>query len=51
MLICYPSEIATMISGRYVQIEMLPLSFREYMESTGSMNDRGIKYGAPVRCS
>ena len=38
------SEIATMISGRYVQIEMLPLSFREYMESTGSMNDRGIKY-------
>ena len=40
------SEIATMISGRYVQIEMLPLSFREYMESTGSMNDRGIKYGA-----
>ena len=38
------SEIATIISGRYVQIEMLPLSFREYMESTGSMNDRGIKY-------
>lgn len=38
------SEITTMISGRYVQIEMLPLSFREYMESTGSMNDRGIKY-------
>lgn len=38
------SEIATMISGRYVQIEMLPLSFKEYMESTGNMNDRGIKY-------
>ena len=38
------SEIATMISGRYIQIEMLPLSFKEYMESTGSMNDRGIKY-------
>ena len=38
------SEIATVISGRYVQIEMLPLSFREYMESTGNMNDRGIKY-------
>ena len=38
------SEIATMISGRYIQIEMLPLSFREYMESTGNMNDRGIKY-------
>ena len=38
------SEIATMISGRYIQIEMLPLSFKEYMKSTGSMNDRGIKY-------
>ena len=38
------SEIATLISGRYVQIEMLPLSFKEYMESTGNMNDRGIKY-------
>lgn len=38
------SEIATLISGRYVQIEMLPLSFKEYMESTGSMEDRGIKY-------
>jgi predicted AAA+ superfamily ATPase len=38
------SEIATLISGRYVQIEMLPLSFREYMESTGSMEDRSTKY-------
>lgn len=38
------SEIATMISRRYIQIEMLPLSFKEYMESTGNMNDGGIKY-------
>ena len=38
------SDIATLISGRYVQIEMLPLSFKEYMEGTGSQNDRGIKY-------
>lgn len=38
------SEIATLISGRYIQIEMLPLSFKEYMEGTGSMKDRGIKY-------
>lgn len=37
-------EIVTLLSGRYVQIEMLPFSFKEYMESTGSMNDRGIKY-------
>lgn len=38
------SEIATLLSGRYIQIEMLPLSFKEYMISIGSMNDRGIKY-------
>lgn len=38
------SEIATLISGRYVQIEMLPLSFKEYMESTGDMKERGVKY-------
>lgn len=38
------SEIATLISGRYVQIEMLPLSFKEYVESTGSFEERGIKY-------
>lgn len=38
------SEIATLISGRYIQIEMLPLSFQEYMESTGSMEDRGVKF-------
>ncbi|MCM1560103.1 MAG: ATP-binding protein [Butyrivibrio sp.] len=38
------SEIATLISGRYVQIEMLPLSFKEYVESTGSENDLARKY-------
>lgn len=38
------SEIATLISGRYVQIEMLPISFKEYVESTGNMEERGIKY-------
>lgn len=38
------SEIVTLLSGRYIQIEMLPLSFKEYMISTGSMHDRGIKY-------
>lgn len=40
----FSSEIATLISGRYVQIEMLPLSFKEYMESTGDMKERGVKY-------
>ncbi|MCM1057959.1 MAG: ATP-binding protein [Firmicutes bacterium] len=38
------SEIATLISGRYVQIKMLPLSFKEYVESTGSENDLARKY-------
>ena len=26
------SEIATLLSGRYVEIAMLPLSFKEYVE-------------------
>lgn len=29
------SELATLLSGRYIEIRMLPLSFREYMTVTG----------------
>lgn len=29
------SEIATLLSGRYVEVKMLPLSFKEYIEFTG----------------
>ena len=29
------SELATLLSGRYVEISMLPLSFREYVSVTG----------------
>lgn len=28
-------ELATLLSGRYITIDMLPLSFREYCEATG----------------
>lgn len=28
------SEIATLLSGRYIQINMLPFSYKEYLEST-----------------
>ena len=38
------SEIATVLSGRYVEISMLPLSFKEYVESTGDAADLGRKY-------
>jgi uncharacterized protein len=29
------SEIATVLSGRYIKMEMLPLSFKEYIEGVG----------------
>ena len=38
------SEIATLISGRYVEIRMLPLSFREYVTGTGDIKDLSGKY-------
>lgn len=38
------SEIATLISGRYVEIKMLPLSFKEYVQHTGNKNDLAKKY-------
>ena len=38
------SEIATLISGRYVEIRMLPLSFREYVMTTGDENNLPEKY-------
>ena len=38
------SEIATLLSGRYVLIEMLPLSFKEYVFELGSESDLSRKY-------
>lgn len=38
------SELATLLSGRYVEISMLPLSFAEYVASTGDTSDLIRKY-------
>ena len=38
------SEIATLLSGRYIEIKMLPLSFAEYVESTGNELELSRKY-------
>lgn len=38
------SELATLLSGRYVSIEMLPLSFAEYVSWTGGRSDSSRKY-------
>ena len=38
------SEIATLLSGRYVEIMMLPLSFKEYVLSTEDTKELSRKY-------
>lgn len=38
------SEIATVLSGRYVEISMLPLSFREYVFAVGSEGGLSKRY-------
>ena len=37
-------ELATLLSGRYVKIKMLPLSFKEYISSFQDKTDLIIKY-------
>ena len=36
------SELATLLSGRYTEIRMLPLSFREYMSVTGMAKEEAF---------
>ena len=38
------SEIATLLSGRYVEMKLLPLSFKEYVTATGDTNNLERKY-------
>lgn len=38
------SEIATLLSGRYVEIAMLPLSFKEYAEGIGGTDHLSQRY-------
>lgn len=45
------SEISTLISGRYIEIPMLPLSFKEYVSSTGEENDLSKKYLSYIETS
>lgn len=42
-------EIATLLSGRYIEIQMLPLSFKEYITYTGNTNELSRKYAAYLR--
>ena len=37
-------ELATLLSGRYVEIKMLPLSFKEYISASGGTTDLLLKY-------
>lgn len=37
-------ELATLLSGRYVEIKMLPLSFKEYISALENESDLIIKY-------
>ena len=38
------SEIGTLLSGRYVEIPMLPLSFKEYLNGCGDRTELSKKY-------
>ncbi|KJR45502.1 ATPase component BioM of energizing module of biotin ECF transporter [Desulfosporosinus sp. I2] len=37
-------ELATLLSGRYIEMQMLPLSFKEYLDFVGDRTDLSRKY-------
>jgi predicted AAA+ superfamily ATPase len=37
-------ELATLLSGRYVEIHLLPLSFKEYLSALDDRHDLSLKY-------
>lgn len=45
------SELATLLSGRYVEIKMLPLSFKEYVEVSGDEHELPRKYRSYIETS
>lgn len=45
------SEIATLLSGRYAEIKLLPLSFKEYVVASGNMHDLEKKYAEYITFS
>lgn len=45
------SELGTLLSGRYVEIKMLPLSFKEYVEASGDERELARKYRSYIETS
>lgn len=45
------SELATLLSGRYAEIKMLPLSFKEYVEASGDERELARKYRSYIETS
>lgn len=45
------SELATLLSGRYIEIKMLPLSFKEYVEASGDEHELARKYRSYIETS
>ena len=45
------SELATLLTGRYIEIKMLPLSFKEYLSCFGDKTDLSRKFRDYLRYS